>query len=64
MDEPYLTIEDVARLMKCDRQLVEKLIKRGELPATKFAKRIRVAPADLQAYLDARRVKPNEHGNV
>ncbi len=58
MDAQYLTIEDTARLLNVDRQTVTKLIKLGSIPATKVGTRVRIAPSDVQTYLERNKVKP------
>jgi len=55
MSENYLTIEDVARKMSVSRQTIERMIKAGTLPATRFGGRLRISPVDLQNYLDGQR---------
>lgn len=35
MTEHYVTIEEVARLLRCHTETVRRMVKRGELAATK-----------------------------
>lgn len=57
--EPWLTIEDVAKTMKVRRQTIERMIQRGDLPASHFGRRVRINPADLRTYLEKTQIKPN-----
>ncbi len=54
MDEEYLTVGEVAALLKLNQQTVRNWIDRGDLPAVRVgARRVRVKQSDLAAYLDA-----------
>lgn len=48
-DESYTT-EDIARLLKISKLTVYDLIKKGELPAYRVGKQMRVDASDLEAY--------------
>ena len=50
-----LTIDDVARRIVSSDRHVRRLIKRGELPAHRIGKLVRISPDDLERYLAASR---------
>jgi excisionase family DNA binding protein len=47
----YLTVNEVADLMRISSMTVYRLIKSGELPAVRVGKSFRVREEDLDAYL-------------
>jgi excisionase family DNA binding protein len=49
--ETLLTVRDVATQLSVCRATVYALCERGELPHVRISNAIRVAPADLSAYL-------------
>lgn len=49
-EEPSLTPEDVAGILKIAKNTVYELIKRGELTAYRVGRKIRVDPQDVEAY--------------
>ena len=53
--EDLLTVRDVAARLHVSTATVYTLANRGELPHIRIANTIRVAPADLEAYVQARR---------
>jgi len=54
MDESYLTVAEIAELVKVHPQTVRNLIDRGELRAVRIGpRRIRVAQTDLDEFLRA-----------
>lgn len=50
MDESSLTPEEVARILKIAKNTVYELIKRGELPAYRVGRKIRVDLKDVESY--------------
>jgi excisionase family DNA binding protein len=48
------TVNEVAELMRVSRMTVYRLIKQGELPATRVGSRYRVAEDDVDRFLQAR----------
>ena len=54
-DETLLTVEDVAQRLQIKPDTVRRWIRTGKLPAIELGGRLRVAPTDLQAFLDKHR---------
>jgi excisionase family DNA binding protein len=61
--DTFLTTEQVAEKMKVSQNMVLQMIKRNELPATRFGKLWRVREIDLLDYLN-RRYTGNEPENI
>ena len=54
----FLTVKEAAaHLRLCDKQ-VRRLIARGELPAHKFGRALRIGKDDIEAYVASRRLFP------
>ena len=53
--DPLHTVEETAKILKLCTKSVRRMIERGELPAHRIGRRIRIAPADLHAFLKLRR---------
>ncbi|MHB8658965.1 MAG: helix-turn-helix domain-containing protein [Solirubrobacteraceae bacterium] len=52
-EEAYLTVLDIAELLKVNQQTVRNWIDRGELPAVRAgARRIRIRQTDLDAFIE------------
>jgi excisionase family DNA binding protein len=52
MEDEYLTVAEVAAMLKLNQQTVRNTIDRGELPAVRVgARRVRIARSDLNAFL-------------
>lgn len=47
----FMTVAEVAALMRVSTMTVYRLIKAGDLPAVRFGKSYRIAEADVDAYL-------------
>jgi excisionase family DNA binding protein len=59
-----LEVHEVAYQLKCSQETVLRRIRTGQLVAIRFGTRSwRVAPHDLQAFIDALRVHANGNGN-
>ncbi len=52
---PLLNVREVAARLSLPKSSVYMLIQRGDLPAVRFGKALRVAPQDLEAYVTANR---------
>ena len=50
----FLTVQEVADLMRVSSMTVYRLIKAGELPAVRVRRAFRVSETDVDAYLAAR----------
>jgi excisionase family DNA binding protein len=57
MNEPLLTVEEVAQRLRLDVEVVRRYLRRGELAGMRFGNRggWRISEADLAAFLAARR---------
>lgn len=49
----FLTVAEVAELLRVSTMTVYRLIKSGELPAARIGKSYRVREDDIDAYLEA-----------
>jgi excisionase family DNA binding protein len=49
----FLTVQEVADLMRVSSMTVYRLIKSGELPAVRVGRSFRVAESDVDTYLAA-----------
>jgi excisionase family DNA binding protein len=56
--EPLLTLDEVAQILHASRSWVENQIRAGRLKKTKLGGLVRIEPADLRAFIDARKPKP------
>ena len=54
--EELLTVDEVAKLTRQSPRTIRRLIARGEIPIVRpVPGSVRIAPADLRAYLEERR---------
>lgn len=51
--DPFLTVAEVAELLKLNQQTVRNWIDQGSLPAVRVGRRVRIRRADLDRILDA-----------
>jgi excisionase family DNA binding protein len=51
---PFMTIQDVAELLKVSKVTVRAWIKNGELRAVKLERGFRIARVDLERFVEAR----------
>ena len=51
-ESPLLTPEDVADVCALSRRAVYRAIERGELRASRLCSRIRIRPADVEAWVE------------
>ncbi len=50
----FLTVQEVADMLRVSSMTVYRLIKAGDLPAVRVGRSFRVLPTDVDAYLAAR----------
>ncbi len=50
----FLTVQEVADLMRVSSMTIYRLIKAGELPAVRVGRSFRVRDTDVDAYLESR----------
>lgn len=55
--DDFLTVSEVARLMRVSNMTVYRLIRSGALGATRIGNRYRIRESDVHKYLDASYVK-------
>jgi excisionase family DNA binding protein len=56
--EEFLTVAEVAELLKLNQQTVRNWIDAGSLPAVKVGRRVRIRRSDLDRKLEAGRTTP------
>lgn len=59
----WLSCAQVAAILNVTGPVVRSIVDQGELPASVMNGRLRIRPADLQAYLD-RSELPSKHSRV
>jgi excisionase family DNA binding protein len=50
----FVTVNEVAQLMRVSKMTVYRLIKQGDLPAVRIGKGYRILEEDVHLYLDSR----------
>jgi excisionase family DNA binding protein len=53
LDESFLTVAEVAEILKLNQQTVRNWIDQGSLPAVRVGRRVRIKRSDFQRILDA-----------
>lgn len=53
-----LTVEEVAARLRVSKTTVYRLVERRRIPFFKYGNAVRIAEADVRAYLRAHRVEP------
>lgn len=61
MEKRYLTIEEVAEIMRVNARTVYRLAEKGKIPAIKFGKSWRINFDELEEFL--KQETKNERGN-
>ena len=54
MNEPLMTVEEVALLLNISEQTVRRYIRRGELKAIKFYRSYRISHEDLRNFITSK----------
>ena len=63
MAESFLTVGDVAELLKLNPQTVRNWIDQGQLPAVRIGRRVRIRQSELDAFIEAGTTrKPSSDG--
>jgi excisionase family DNA binding protein len=52
-DEPFLTVAEVAAILKLNQQTVRNWIDQGRLPAVHIGRRVRIKRSDLEELIEA-----------
>ncbi len=60
VDDPLLTVGEVARTMRVSNMTVYRLIKAGDLAAIRVGKNYRIRESDMSRYLAERSVRVEE----
>ena len=55
-DDELYTIDEVAKRLKVSKMTVYRYVKAGKLPAYKLEQELRIKKADLDAFLNERKV--------
>ena len=61
---PFMTIQEVAKLLKVSNATVRNWIKNEELRAVKLEREFRIAKVDLQRFVDARTTTDIQEANA
>jgi excisionase family DNA binding protein len=65
MPDEFLTVREVAEMLKLNQQTVRDWIDSGELPVTRVGnRRVRIARSDLVRFLDTSRHGPRRSGDL
>lgn len=57
MEKELLTPEETAQLLKLSKYTIYEMVKRGELPAVKVGRRVRIRRSDIDAFIYSSRIK-------
>jgi excisionase family DNA binding protein len=58
LDDEFLTVAEVAELLKLNQQTVRNWIDKRQLPAIHVGRRVRICRSDLEQFLERGRTKP------
>src|SRR5436305_10767769 len=58
MTDEFLTVGDVAETLKLNQQTVRNWIDRGELPAIRVGRRVRIRRSDFERLVERGRIGP------
>jgi excisionase family DNA binding protein len=62
LDDPLLTVGEVAQIMRVSNMTVYRLIKSGQLAALRVGKNYRIRRRDVDRYLSQRAVNLEDQG--
>jgi len=54
--DALLRIEEMAKILRISRSLAYRLVQRGEIPSVRINTAVRILPADLDRYIQQKRV--------
>ena len=57
-NEEFLTVHEVAAILKVNQQTVRNWIDHGELPAIRIGRRVRITRSDFERVLEQSRIGP------
>jgi len=63
MTQRFLTLEEVAGLLRVSSQAIRRLLRKGEIPAVRVGRAWRVEETALQRWLDHRRLRDPRGGD-
>ncbi len=63
LEETFLTVAEVAELLKLNQQTVRNWIAQGKLPALRVGRRVRIRRSDLERVLDESEIAAAGSGN-
>lgn len=58
LDDEFLTVAEIAELLKLNKQTVRNWIDAGKLPAIHAGRRVRIVRSDLERFLEEGRIQP------
>ena len=63
LDDEFLTVAEIAGILKLNQQTIRNWIDQGSLPALRVGRRVRVRRSDFEALLERSRIGiPPEEG--
>ena len=57
-DDEFLTVAEIAQILKLNQQTVRNWIENGTLPALRVGRRVRVRRSDFDAFVEGGRTAP------
>lgn len=57
LDDEFLTVAEVAEILKLNPQTVRNWIDRGELPALRIGRRVRIRRAEFDRFIEQGRIQ-------
>jgi len=64
LDDEFLTVAEVAELLKLNPQTVRNWIDAGKLPAIHAGRRVRIMRSDLERFLEEGRIQPPQESQA
>lgn len=50
--DEYLTVEEIAVMMRVSKMTIYRMVERGEIPSLRFGRSFRIRRSDLETYLE------------